>query len=214
MKTRIYVAGPYTKGDPEENAKNAISVGNKLMEAGYAPFVPHLTHYWHGLYPQPYQSWIDYDNEWLPPCHAVLRLPGVSSGADDEVCLANELGIPVYHNLDTLMREVPAVRHDVGDPRFKKLLDETWELHCRKNADYGAAADNFANYNRAERFGVPGYMSALLRLGEKMSRLETFCKDGSLANEGIEDTLKDMAAISLISLVLHREHQAKQGDAP
>jgi hypothetical protein len=39
------------------------------------------------------------DFEWLKCCDAVLRLPGESTGADREVALAKELGIPVYYSI-------------------------------------------------------------------------------------------------------------------
>jgi hypothetical protein len=41
----------------------------------------------------------------LQHCDAVLRLPGESKGADQDVKIAQELGIPVYHALD----EVPGL---------------------------------------------------------------------------------------------------------
>lgn len=39
----------------------------------------------------------------LEHCDAVLRLPGASTGADQDVAIARRRGIPVYHRLD----EVP-----------------------------------------------------------------------------------------------------------
>jgi hypothetical protein len=40
----------------------------------------------------------------LEHCDAVLRLPGESTGADQDVAIATERGLPVYHTLD----EIPA----------------------------------------------------------------------------------------------------------
>jgi hypothetical protein len=48
----------------------------------------------------------------------------------------------------------------------------------------------------------------VIRLGDKFHRLKTFCVKGSLENESLDDTLKDLAAYSLLSLVLYREQQA------
>ena len=42
----------------------------------------------------------------LQHCDAVLRLPGESKGADQDVAIANSRGIPVYHALE----EVPGVK--------------------------------------------------------------------------------------------------------
>ncbi len=56
------------------------------------------------LFPRPYEFWLDLDNEFLPVCQAVLRLPGPSSGANKEVQLAQKLGIPVFTEIDDLAK--------------------------------------------------------------------------------------------------------------
>jgi hypothetical protein len=43
----------------------------------------------------------------LAHCDAVLRLPGASSGADQDVAIARERGIPVYLSVDDLPARVP-----------------------------------------------------------------------------------------------------------
>jgi hypothetical protein len=50
MIARIYVAGPYTKGDVAVNVRNAFEAANRLADVGFAPFVPHATHFWHMLF--------------------------------------------------------------------------------------------------------------------------------------------------------------------
>lgn len=40
----------------------------------------------------------------LQHCDAVLRLPGESAGADNDVAIALERGLPVYHRIE----EIPA----------------------------------------------------------------------------------------------------------
>lgn len=104
MKARVYVAGPYTKGDVAVNVRNAYEAANRLADLGFAPFVPHATHFWHVIFPRPYDFWLALDNEFLPFCNAVLRLPGESNGADQEVLLAERLSIPVFTDMDELIR--------------------------------------------------------------------------------------------------------------
>jgi hypothetical protein len=99
---RVYVAGPYTKPDPVINTKAAVEAGDHLLRLGYVPFIPHLTLMWHMLRPHEYQDWLDYDNEWVKLCNAVLRLPGESSGADGEEELARALEIPVFYSIEDL----------------------------------------------------------------------------------------------------------------
>ncbi len=93
----IYVAGPYTGGDPVLNTRKAIEAGEQLRALGFVPFIPHLTHLWHLISPHDIDYWYEYDNEWIRKCDALLRLPGKSKGADAEVALALELGIPVFN---------------------------------------------------------------------------------------------------------------------
>lgn len=108
MKAKIYVAGPYTKGDVAVNVRNAFEAANQLADLGYAPFVPHGTHFWHMMFPRPYNFWLDLDNQFLPDCAAVLRLPGESFGADKEVVLAENLGIPVFHSIGAVVEHFEA----------------------------------------------------------------------------------------------------------
>ena len=102
LKKRIYVAGPYTKPDPCINTFNAIQAANELMDLGFAPFIPHLSHFWHTVTPKPYEEWMEYDAQFLGCCDAVLRLPGESSGADREIGQAMQLGIPVFRTVEEL----------------------------------------------------------------------------------------------------------------
>lgn len=92
---KIYVAGPYTKGDVALNVRKAIKAGDLLLKDGHTPFVPHLAHFWHLVCPGPYEQWTRLDLAWLPMCDAIVRLPGESVGADTEITIAKQLGIQV-----------------------------------------------------------------------------------------------------------------------
>lgn len=100
---KIYIASPYTNPDPCANTHKAIMVANKLLDIGYIPFVPHLSHFWHTITPRQYEDWTKIDNEFLKCCDCVLRLEGESKGADKEVELAKQLGIPVYYSIEELI---------------------------------------------------------------------------------------------------------------
>jgi hypothetical protein len=101
--TLIYVAGPYSSA-PEQNVKNAIDAAEKVLAAGMIPFVPHLSHYWHALYEHDWKTWLRIDGEVLRRCDAVLRIPGESPGAEHEIQQAKILWIPVFFDLDSLVR--------------------------------------------------------------------------------------------------------------
>lgn len=102
--TAVYVAGPYTAPDPCINTRAAILAADKLLALGFAPFVPHLSHFWHTMSPKAYETWLSLDLEWLTRSDALLRLPGASRGADIEVAIAEADGIPVFHSIG-LLRE-------------------------------------------------------------------------------------------------------------
>jgi nucleoside 2-deoxyribosyltransferase len=96
----VYVAGAYSAPDAERiqlNVDKAIDVGNRLIDHGLFPYVPHLSHYQHARKPRHYEDWMALDFAWVRRCDALLRLEGDSSGADREVAFANANGIPVFH---------------------------------------------------------------------------------------------------------------------
>lgn len=99
---RIYVAGPYTKGDVEKNVKEAIFIGDWIAAFGHTVFIPHLTHFWHKQHPHEYDFWLKQDLEWLKLCDAVFRIEGESKGADDEVTWARLHDKPVYYDVSEI----------------------------------------------------------------------------------------------------------------
>ncbi len=99
VKMRIYVAGPYSSGDVAQNVRLAIHEGDYIARLGHTPFIPHLTHFWHLVCPNPYEFWLAQDMEWLRVCDALLRIPGESKGADLEVVEAQRLGLIIYHSV-------------------------------------------------------------------------------------------------------------------
>lgn len=98
----VYISGPYSTPDPVDNTREAVKAAAKLREAGHDPFVPHLFLLWHFLSPAPYEAWMQLTLSWVKRCDALVRLPGESPGADREVELARELGIPVYARIEDL----------------------------------------------------------------------------------------------------------------
>lgn len=107
------------------------------------------------------------------------------------------------------------VRHPSSE-RFHKLLIEMGELHDRKQADYGRpatdgdAGDPFANVRAAENFGLPGWVGASIRIGDKQRRLEAAARGQNLQNESVEDTFMDMAVYCIIGLLLFQEENEKK----
>ena len=107
VKTKVYIASPYTKGDVAVNVKAQLDAYDILMCAGYAPYAPLLTHFNHMAHPHPAEEWYEMDNEWIPSCDIMLRLPGDSTGADREVSLAIRNDMKVYHGITSLLANAP-----------------------------------------------------------------------------------------------------------
>ena len=102
----IFIAGPYA-GDQAINVCAAVIASNTLLEAGYVPYVPHLTHFWDMIRPQFRNIWLQYHLNWLRRCDALLRLPGFSKGADEELDFALTLNIPVFASIKDLIATMP-----------------------------------------------------------------------------------------------------------
>jgi hypothetical protein len=93
---------------------------------------------------------------------------------------------------------------------FFDLCDSLKAMHASKSSDYGSpdGKDPLANIRNGAAFvGIAAWQGAMVRLSDKVTRLATFNKTGSLTYEGVEDTLLDLASYSLLALLLYREEQ-------
>ena len=112
----VYVAGPISRGCIVTNCRLAFTTAVRLMAAGITPVVPHGSCFWgnaitaegafrpealpHGTAPE---DWYEMDLELVRRCDAVLRLPGLSRGADLEVAEARERGVPVLYDVESVL---------------------------------------------------------------------------------------------------------------
>jgi hypothetical protein len=104
----IYISGPMTIGDREQNIRNAEEVFKELMLVGYSCICPQLSGRMPGAWDIPHDVWIAQDLPIVGRVDAVLRLPGKSSGADAECSHAQGCEIPVYYSVAQLMDQLPA----------------------------------------------------------------------------------------------------------
>ena len=100
---KVYISGPITLGDQAINIRNAIDAGDAVLSAGHMPYVPHLNHFWHMIYPHHEDQWMALDRAWLIACEALIRLPGASVGSDTEVRWATALAMPVFHSVQQFL---------------------------------------------------------------------------------------------------------------
>ncbi|GAA1830678.1 hypothetical protein GCM10009750_13190 [Agromyces salentinus] len=115
----ILIAGPYasgTNGDPalmQRNLERLEEAAWPLFEAGHVPMIgewvalPVLRSAGADGPTDPLAEQVMYPTaeRLLQRCDAVLRLPGDSRGADQDVAIARSRDLPVYYSLD----EVPGV---------------------------------------------------------------------------------------------------------
>ncbi|KDN81019.1 NUDIX hydrolase [Kitasatospora cheerisanensis] len=116
----ILIAGPYrsgTDGDPRAMAANLARLEEAawpVFAAGHVPVIgewialPVLRSAGAGL-ADPLADQVLYPTaeRLLAHCDAVLRLPGDSTGADQDVAIARRRGLPVYHHVDEIPHRVP-----------------------------------------------------------------------------------------------------------
>ncbi|PYE37840.1 phosphoglycerate kinase [Rhizobium sp. PP-F2F-G38] len=110
----ILIAGPYRSGTNDDPAKMAANLkvleapSHALFQAGHVPMIGEWVALpiWHAaggktvgdaLYEEIFHP---VAGRLLALCDAVLRLPGASKGADNDVRIARERGIPVYERLE------------------------------------------------------------------------------------------------------------------
>lgn len=92
-------------------------------------------------------------------------------------------------------------QHPISE-RFHELLREMGELHDKKAKDYGRDEDPLANVRASEEWGMQPWVGVMVRLSDKVRRLQSFAKKGVLENESAYDSLMDIAVYALIAFVL------------
>jgi hypothetical protein len=104
----IYLASPYTASTLTVRVANVevqMAAAERLVAAGFEYFAPLVMGHFHdSYYEHDYGFWISRCLAWLSRCDGLLRLPGESSGADLEVAYANEIDIPVFFSLPSLIK--------------------------------------------------------------------------------------------------------------
>ena len=88
---------------------------------------------------------------------------------------------------------------------FVEILGEISSLHSAKARDYGSGGDPLANVRASQEFGVEPWVGAMIRLNDKVKRLQALAERGKLANESAIDSFNDIAVYAIIARVLYEE---------
>jgi hypothetical protein len=115
----ILIAGPYRSGtgdDPvllAENLARLEEAAWPIFRRGHVPMIgewvalPVLSSAGATGVTDPLAEQVMYPTaqRLLQHCDAVLRLPGASTGADQDVAIARDRGIPVYYTVDDIPQQ-------------------------------------------------------------------------------------------------------------
>ena len=125
---RVYIASPYTLGDSALNVRRQIDKFEELSRLGFAPFAPLYAHFQHMFYPKTDTEWLVWDFQWLRASDCVLRLPGKSSGADEEEKEAKKNNIPLFYTVEELCAHYGV--EFIKDERFYEIEERvTSSIH-------------------------------------------------------------------------------------
>ena len=89
--------------------------------------------------------------------------------------------------------------------RFHEILAELGALHNLKSQDYGTGTDPLANVRASQEWGIPAWIGAMVRLNDKVRRLQSMVRNGRLANESAEDSFRDIAVYAILAFILWEE---------
>jgi hypothetical protein len=133
---KVYIASPYSAGWMPTNITRQFELSKELLELGYWPYMPLLTHFLEIYTHYSEHIWLEQDFVYLKVCDAILRIKPVvdgveisSPGADLEVDLAIKEGIPVFYSIEELNNhfKANAAQGEISffDPEYlkKKYLE-------------------------------------------------------------------------------------------
>jgi len=116
----ILIAGPYRSGTQDDPVKMAANLARleemtwPIFASGHVPIIgewvalPVLRSAGATVF-DPLAEEVMYPtaHRLLEHCDAVLRLPGESAGADQDVAIARHRGLPVYHHVGDIPPRTP-----------------------------------------------------------------------------------------------------------
>jgi len=132
----ILISGPYRSGTGDDPALLAANLDRlervawPIYRAGHVPMIgewvalPMLRSAGTTGLSDPLAEHVIYPTteRLLMPCDALLRLPGESVGADRDVALAHDRGIPVYHRVE----DVPGCTNPQPRPQLQPRSVDAW----------------------------------------------------------------------------------------
>jgi len=94
------------------------------------------------------------------------------------------------------------------------ILDNMQAVYEAKDNDYSATGLPMGNLRKCEDAGIDAWRGCLVRIGDKMSRLENFLKEKEylVLSEKVEDTVIDLANYAILMSCLIEEIKKPHSD--
>lgn len=133
------------------------------------------------------------------------NLPYVEPTPDTIPAPIEEPIIPILHGKPIIPTPTKQPITPDNVQRFRRIAQDLANLYSLKNEDYG---DSFGR-----SVGKYGMISALTRISDKFNRLESLILakgDAKVSDESLDDTLKDLAAYCIMTLVAREQQKEKE----
>ena len=100
------------------------------------------------------------------------------------------------------------------DEKALIILDNMQSVYEAKDNDYSATGLPMGNLRKCEEAGIDAWRGCLVRIGDKMSRLENFLKEKEylVISEKAEDTVIDLANYAILMSCLLEEIKKPHSD--
>ena len=104
-------------------------------------------------------------------------------------------------------QRVVRLKERFKDETALSILDNMQTVYEAKDNDYSATGLPMGNLRKCEEAGIDAWRGCLVRIGDKMSRLENFLKEKEylVISEKAEDTVIDLANYAILMSCLLEE---------
>ena len=107
-------------------------------------------------------------------------------------------------------QRVVRLKERFKDETALSILDNMQTVYEAKDNDYSATGLPMGNLRKCEEAGIDAWRGCLVRIGDKMSRLENFLKEKEylVISEKAEDTVIDLANYAILMSCLLEENKS------
>jgi hypothetical protein len=104
-------------------------------------------------------------------------------------------------------KQIVLLKEMFSDSTALNILDNMQNVYEAKDNDYSATGLPMGNLRKCEDAGIDAWRGCLVRIGDKMSRLENFLKEKEylVISEKAEDTVIDLANYAILMSCLIEE---------